>query len=215
MKQASFLSMAIAFLLLLCPPVRLGAQASLGFRAGINVATFGGGPIDTSYEYREGVNIGAYLDLSVSEKVGLQIGVGYGEKGADLTAETELGTLDWKNPIGYLEIPILLRVDLATGSRVSPQVMFGPTISLKTSCKWETEVSGSPLKLDCDGAGFDYRTMDFGAMGGLSVKVALSDGIALVGGSLYTIGLRSIGEGGDSVKNRAFSITLGLAFPLG
>ena len=57
--------------------------------------------------------------------------------------------------------------------------------------------------------------MDLGAMAGLGVKVALSGGIALVGESFYTLGLRSLGKGGDTAKNRTFSMSLGLAFPLG
>jgi hypothetical protein len=215
MKQVSVLSMAVGFLLCVCLPVLLGAQTTLGVRAGISLATFGGGPIGTSYEYREGLNIGAYLDLSLSERLGLQIGAGYAQKGADLTAETELGTLDWENPIGYLEIPILLRVEVAPGSRVSPQILFGPALSMTTSCEWKTEISGNPLRINCDDPGFEIRSVDFGAMGGVSLKVALSERIALVGDSFFAFGLRSVGEGGDSVKNRAFSLSLGLAFLLG
>jgi hypothetical protein len=129
--------------------------------------------------------------------------------------DTELGTLNWRNPIGYLEIPVLLRLDIAPGRRVSPQILVGPALSFKTSCEWRTEISGSPFKSSCDEPGFEIRTVDFGGMGGLSLKVALSEGIALVGDSFYAFGLRSIGEGGDSVKNRAFSFSLGLALLLG
>ena len=78
-----------------------------------------------------------------------------------------------------------------------------------------SKISGDPVRISCDDPGFEIRAVDFGAMGGLSLKVALSERIALVGGSFYAFGLRSIGEGGDSVKNRAFSVTLGLAFRLG
>ena len=217
MKQVSFLLIAVAFVLLVYPPVHLGAQTTAGFRAGLSVATFGGGPIDADYDYRGGVSLGAYLDLSMSERLGLQIGLGYAQKGADLTVETypELGTLNWRNPIGYLEIPILLRLDIAPGRRVSPQVLVGPALSLKTSCEWKADISGNPLRVDCDEPGFEIRTVDFGGMGGLSLKVELSERIALVGDTFYAFGLRSIGEGGDSVKNRAFSLTLGMALLFG
>jgi hypothetical protein len=215
MKQASFLSMAVVFLLLVCPPVRICGQTTVGLRAGLSVSTFGGGPLGASYEYREGASIAAYLDMSMSERVGLQIGFGYAGKGADLTAETELGTLVWRNPIGYLEIPVLLRLDMAPGKRVSPQILFGPAISIKTSCEWKTDILGSPARISCDESGFEIRTADFGAMGGLSLKVPLSERIALVGDAFYSFGLRSIGEGGDSVKNRAFLVSLGLALRLG
>jgi hypothetical protein len=214
-KQGSFLSMAFAFLLCVCFPALLNAQTALGFRAGLNLATFGGGPIEASYDYREGVSIGAYLDWSIAERVGLQVGLGYAEKGAELEAETALGNLDWQIPIGYMEVPILFWLEMTRGGRVSPRILLGPTVSFKTSCKWETEVSGSPLKVSCDDPGFEVRAVDFGAMGGLSLKIMLSGGIALVGGPFYTFGLRPVGEGEDSVKNRAFSVTLGLAFPLG
>ena len=214
MKQVSFLSVAVAFLLLVCPQVGLGAQTTVGLRAGLSIGTFGGGPIAASYDYSGGVSVGTYLDLSMSERLGLQIGFGYTEKGADLTADTELGTLNWRNPIGYLEIPVLLRLDMAPGRRVSPQILFGPAVSFKTSCEWKTEISGSPFRSSCDEPGFEVRTVDFGATGGLSLKVALSERIALVGGSFYVFGLRSIGKGGDSVKNRAFSVTVGLALRL-
>jgi hypothetical protein len=151
----------------------------------------------------------------MSERLGLHFGLGYTEKGADLTADTELGTLNWRNPIGYLEIPILLRLEIAPGRRVSPQILFGPAVSLKVSCVWKTEISGSPFRSSCDEPGFEVRTVDFGAMGGLSVEVPLAERIAFVGGSFYAFGLRSIGEGADSVKNRAFSVTVGLALRLG
>jgi hypothetical protein len=86
---------------------------------------------------------------------------------------------------------------------------------LKTSCEWKTEISGSPVRISCDDPGFEIQAVDFGVMGGLSLKVPLSERTSLVGDSFYALGLRSVGEGGDSVKNRAFSVSLGLAFLLG
>jgi hypothetical protein len=198
-------------------PSRIAAQTRLGVRAGLNLATFGGTDFG-GYNHRAAGKIGAFLDIPFSERVGLQLGVGYSGKGAETAYSGDGGETVWgkvKTRIGYLEVPALLRLRVVPVSLLSAHLFLGPTLSFKVSCEVKVTDPYWGGTFGCDDSNLDVRAMDLGATGGFGVEVGLYEAFTLVGESSYTHGLRTVGESGDGVKNRSFSLSLGVAFPIG
>ncbi len=212
MKRVFVFLAVIALSYSVFAPLKTNAQTTVGFRAGLNLATFGGTD-PRVYGHHTAVNVGAFLDLPLSERVGLRLGAGYSGKGAERTYGDVTGEVETR--IGYLEIPALLRLRVSPGSSVSAHLLLGPALSFKVSCEVETDAPIWGGTSECGDAGLDVRETDLGATGGIGVEIELSEGLTLVGESLYTLGLRTVGESGDGVKNRAFSLTLGVAYPIG
>ena len=213
MKRVLGLSVVIALSANLFAPLKIDAQTTVGFRAGFNLATFSGTNWG-EYDHRSTANVGAFLNLPLSERAGVQLGVAYSGKGSEITP---LGRTEetWIR-IGYLEIPALLRLQIMTRSRVSAHLLLGPTFSFKVSCEIETH---DPwwwhTTTDCEDRGPGVRAFDLGATGGIGIEFELSERLSLVSYSFYSIGLRTVGDSGDGVKNRMFSLSLGLAIPIG
>jgi len=212
---------AVSFSLL--APQRINAQAAVGVRAGLNLATFGGSDLSpqghhTRYNRHGAVNVGAFLGFPLSGRFELQIGAGYSGKGAEVAfsldgGETVSGTGETR--IGYLEIPALMKFRLTPGRRVSTHLLAGPSVSFRVSCESVTDAPIWGGQQKCADAGLDVRETDFGVTGGVGAEFELPNGLILVGESLYSVGLRTVGESGDGVKNRAFSLSLGVAYPIG
>lgn len=213
MKRVLGFSVVIALSANLFAPLNIDAQTTLGFRAGFNLATFSGTDWG-EYDHRTAVNVGAFLDLPLSERAGVQLGVAYSGKGSEITPLE--GTVETRIRIGYLEIPALLRLQIMTRSRVSAHLLLGPSFSFKVSCEIEThDPWWGYSTMDCEDRGLGVRAFDLGAMGGIGIEFEFSERLSLVSDSFYSIGLRTVGDSGDGVKNRMFSLSLGLATPIG
>lgn len=199
-------------------PPEIAAQTLLGVRAGVNLANFSGNHL-AEFEDRKALNVGAFLDLPLSGRFGLRFGIGYLGKGAEAafsggTGESAYaGRIDYR--YGYVDVPLMLRFSVIQGRSASAHLLLGPALSFNTSC--ELDMSGPDLNgtVDCDGSGLDVRTLDLGARAGIGIDARVFDGLWVVGESHYSRGLRTVDTSGEGVKNRGFSLTLGLAIPIG
>lgn len=119
--------------------------------------------------------------------------------------------------LDYLEIPMLLIVGLPTDGSVSPHVSVGPAVAFETGCSIEASSMGVTASVDCGAGEIATKSMDFGVMGGVGVDIAASPSMALTFDVAYTLGLTGLDDSADpeDLKNRAWSFTAGIAFPLG
>ena len=109
----SLVRTALAIVLLAMIPGAVSAQAELGVRAGLNVASLNSTG-NEEVSSRTTVNVGAFLTIPVSSVFGIQIVAGFSEKGADRGAGGASATVD----IGYLQIPVLAKISLPTPGKV-------------------------------------------------------------------------------------------------
>lgn len=217
--SAVIATMMFAPLVLLAPAVTATAQSRpirLGVLGGVNLAK-----LSTSFDgifepdQRVGAVVGAQLFVPLSPALGLEIDGQYSMKGAKIAISgvSATGQLD------YLELPVLLRLDIASNaeSRVVPFVVVGPSVAMRTGCSLKGGAFGLSVSLGCarleSALTTKFKTFDFsGVVGGGLDFTAGTNRISL--GARYTYGLIDIGNVG-SVRNRAISLMAGYSIPLG
>ena len=135
-------------------------------------------------------------------------------KGA--TFEDPIPDDNLKLKVDYIEVPLMLRFGLSSGTGFMPYVMAGPSVGFEIGC--ELEEDDSDISEDCDEAGvglFERAKTDFGLTGGLGFELPAGPGNVLLEGR-YTLGLTDINKEGEAKqRNRMFGVFVGYAVPLG
>jgi hypothetical protein len=194
-------------------PTASAQGIKLGVKGGVNIADVGGSDVSVlgTTETKAGLIAGAFAEFMIGNMFAIQPEVLYSQKG---TKVTEQG-VEGKFKLDYVEVPLLLKVNIPIeGSKVHPHVYAGPAVALKASCKIEASGGGASASVDCEDAGAEITSTDFGVAfgGGVSVDV----GGAEVGIDVrYTLGLRTVDDfdDPDDIKNKVISImgTVGFA----
>lgn len=177
----------------------LGAQVRLGLLAGgvsanITTATADQVPNKSS---RTGFMAGVSGTASIGKRLSFGPEVTYVQKG--VKAQDNSHTVNEDIKVSYLEVPLLLRANLATGS-IRPYLIGGPAFAIKAGCKLRLYGAGTDTTRDCKDVNADVESSDFGVMvgGGIGFgRFALS--------VRYDMGMKNINKksvGNDEVKNR-------------
>lgn len=195
----SFALLAVLTLGLLLAP-RAEAQVDFGIRAGINVSNFSG-DIDGT-DAKIGLLAGPYVNYAFSPTLSVQPELLFSQKGA---REEAFGDTFSYN-VTYLDIPVLIKYSVPTGSNLRPSVYAGPQLSILLSESYsdgdisveEDFFSGTDfgLAVGADiGAQFAGRTQEFGV------------------GLRYTLGLsNAVDSDLGTIKNNVFSVTAYFTF---
>ncbi len=192
MKNLCKILMIGAFAAVLVLPQTAAAGVKFGIKGGANIANVNGNWDEALGDWKSTVGFcgGIFLELNFGRVLTIQPEVLYTMKGAD--------TGDGKLKFDYLEIPVLLKLRIPTGS-LHPFVFAGPAF-------------GFNLKAVLDGIEVsDMPTADYGAVLGGGLQLGRSIHID----ARYTIGLQKLAipdlETID-LKNGVLSATIGLAF---
>jgi hypothetical protein len=192
MKKLGMILVIGVFAGALVLPQPAAADVRLGLKAGANVANVNGDFADSLANWKSTVGFcgGIFIELNFGQVLTIQPEVLYTVKGAD--------TGEGKLKFDYLEIPILLKIRIPTGS-IHPFVFAGPAFGFKLKALLEgIEIEDMPKS--------DYSAV-FG--GGLQL------GHSIHIDARYTMGLQKLAvpdlETID-LKNGVLSATLGLAF---
>ena len=213
----SFVRTALAIVLLAMIPGAVSAQAEVGIRGGVNFATLDSNDPGDDVSSRTALNVGAFVTIPVSSVFGIEIGVGFSEKGAE-NDEVGLSATD----IGYLQIPVLAKISIPTPGSVGVYFRGGPTIGIRTNCEVSVVEAGASETIDCDTtsgpSGSEVKSVDIGVLVGAGLDFSVAPKTSLLIELQYDLGLSNIvdsGFDGVELKNRAFSILAGLSFKLG
>lgn len=201
-------SLLLSSALLLAAAIPVQGQVWGGPRVGVSISNLGGDDAPDA-DSRTGMVVGWSFSVDGGPRWGFQPEFHYWEKGADarlLGFERELD-------VSYLDIPLLLRLDLSPGSRVSPHVLVGPTVGINLTCELRTLAGPITGTRDCDDSeGFSVKTLDLGVGAGFGVSMDMGTW-KLLADARYGLGLSDIFEDVD-MRNRGFGITAGASFPL-
>jgi hypothetical protein len=181
-----------AFAAVLVFPQSAAAGVKFGIKGGANIANVNGNFSDSLSDWKNTVGFcgGIFLELNFGRVLTVQPEVLYTMKGAD----TGTGKLSFD----YLEIPVLLKVRIPTGS-IHPFVFAGPAFGFVLKSVWEG------IKIE------DMPKADYSAILGAGLQL---------GGSIhidvrYTMGIQKLAIPDlktIDLKNGVLSATLGLAF---
>ena len=195
-------------------------HTGIGIKGGLNISDFYGkgveqlaGDVGPSANYIAGL----FVSFPIKRRFAIQPELYYSVKGAQRPGElidsvndvSYQGTL--KTRISYMEIPVLLKVDLSTETRVLPNFYVGPVISFMQSAKVVLK-GDRQLEVSIDE---NVTDIDAGLVLGGGADIPFGTGYLTTEARL-TLGLRSIDASPRNLTahNYVFSFMLGFRFPL-
>lgn len=190
-----------------------GQPLEVGFTTGLTVSTFRGDVDDPAY--RTGFTGGLTLGYPVGDRLEISTGLSWVQKGAEGTVSGFEEPLDASLRLEYLEIPLMVRGSLPTGTTVRPTLLVGGTVAFETACESESPPTSSFLSvIDCHSQGRREQT-DWSLLLGAGAAATL--GPASVELELrYHHGLVNLRGRGSSfeVENRTVAIVAGIRVPV-
>lgn len=190
--------LALAFAVFVVMPAIASAQTpmSIGVKGGVNIAklNFEDSADEDDLKSLTGAVGGLFLSKQINDTWGWSLEGLFSQKGA----KQELGSDDVKFKLTYIDVPLLLSAGPASSGNTRFNVFTGPQVSF--NIKAEEEFDGDTVDRD-----EDVKSTDFGWVLG----VGMSSG-RFTADARYTLGLSNIADEGDSVKNRVFSVMIGV-----
>ena len=177
----------------------LMAQFHIGVKGGTNITKVDGQSFKDKFEY--GYHIGAFAEIGLGEKLGLQPEVLFNQYSTTLDSnynhiyENILTSGQRNVKLNYLSIPILLNYKLI-GNFLSLQA--GPQFSILMKQDKNLLQNGADA----------FKKGDFSMLGGVQLKLSA---VRITG--RYAIGLNNISDidNKDQWKSQGFQVSLGLA----
>jgi hypothetical protein len=173
----------------------------IGVLVGPSISSFRGNGSD-AFNSQTGFVAGGFVEIGFSGgMIGLRPELLYVQKGA--TTNTTPST---KFKIEYIEVPVLLTVDVPLGGILGLELYGGPQISFLSTCK--ADVQNGASGVPCVTEGLPLKSTDWGLIfgGELAIKMFLV-------GVRYDMGLTQIVDNPNiNLKNQALMITAGVLF---
>lgn len=179
------------------------ALTSVSFAQGFHLGVKGGANIfkvdgkSFSEEYKFGYNLGAFAEININEKWGIQPELLWSQTnyrtGTEFSSLYPEGSKDVEGKLNYISIPLLL--SFKPVKLLSLQV--GPQFGIKTS--EDKDLFGETKEA--------FKSGDFSMLGGAQLNLG-----ALRVGGRYVVGLANINDidNKDKWKNQGFQLYLGL-----
>ncbi|MGN6420469.1 MAG: porin family protein [Pseudobacter sp.] len=170
------------------------AQTKIGLKGGLNVADWGGDDAD-NVDAKIGFHVGGFANFKVGNKFSVQPELTFSTQGGKVDAPGD----DAKIRFNYINIPVMLKYEIAPGlnAQVGPQ--FGFAVTRKTK-QGDVTVDRND----------DFKGFDLGVGLGASYEFPSSPfGID----ARYVFGLSRLDDNGDAkIFNRVFQ--LGVTYAL-
>jgi opacity protein-like surface antigen len=184
-----------------------------GIKGGLNVSNFSGDTDGVDLKSRLGLNIGAFVEVKLSDKFSIQPEVLYSQQGAKLVITgnfndgyniTSYKAADKEN-LAYINVPVMFKYYAIEKFSIE----FGPQIGFLVSEKAKIKAEGITIE---ESDTEYYKKGDFGLNFGAGYDFTES----IFVGARYNLGLTNIGTtapGNDGKNhNGVFSLSLGYKF---
>lgn len=185
-------------------------KAVFGIKGGLNVANqIYSGDASPSPTSLIGVNIGAFVDFKIADKLYFQPEVLYSTQGSKFNLTVPNNGIYYATEnafkLSYINIPVMFKYYAAEKFSLEA----GPQIGFLVDSKLQVNVLGQSVLQEADDV---FETLDFGFNLGAGYDITKK----FSAGFRYNIGFANIAktESGDNskIKNNVFSITLGYKF---
>lgn len=184
------------------------AQTAFGLRAGANLANVGGDEADDA-KMKIGYHIGAYANIGLTDMFAIEPGLLLSTKGAKVDFSEDGYEVESKSTMTYLDIPVLARVNIASGFNA----FIGPQFSFLLGNKDKMEITEGGVTVSAEESSTEgMNKLDLGLAFGVGYQ--LESGLNFNLG--YDLGLSNINdfEGSEDYKvhNRVIKISVGFNF---
>jgi len=221
MKTAVRETLVLSAVILLVGSQIFASQWEWGLKAGI-VRSEAGFSRDLPYTYVESLNAfsaGSFLSFFfIKDQFGVQPEINYSVKGFDILEEDLGQEISSKYKISYIEIPVLIAYRFPLKGRLKPGLVFGPYVGFAHKVREVQAAFGNTEKRDLDD---NLKKTDVGLVFGGNVRYRIGS-IGIILSARYSLGFVNISKNimevaydfyeNDTIKNRAFTISLGVAF---
>lgn len=187
---------------------------SYGVKAGMNISNFFSDDSSDEFDSKAGINIGAFLEIPISEKFSVQPELIYSAQGSQQTVYTtttdmvdgmEVTTTNFrifKYNFNYLNIPVLAKYYVTDGL----SLLAGPQLGVLLSAK--DKESDNDGELDIDISSFT-ESIDFS----IDFGVGYEFGDHFLIDARYNMGLTNVVDSNDgTLKNGVFQFSVGYKF---
>jgi len=99
-------------------------------RIGFNLATFIGEDVTPDVNYREGMCFGWCLEYPFNPRMVARAELLYTQKGSEVDFAEGFVVDQMVFRVDYLELPVLLRLNLTTGKPTTPFILLGPAFAV-------------------------------------------------------------------------------------
>ena len=182
-------------------------EVKFGTKVGLNLSNFTG-DLDDS-DSKIGFNIGAFAEISLSDKFIFQPELLFSSQGAKFEESDNNFSFEETLKFNYLNMPLMIK--FAASDKFALE--FGPQLGflLSAKSKFEQTFDGETFSEEVD-IKDSVKSIDFGLNFGASFDVAEN----IMIGARYNLGLSDITDGEDSedfkVQNAVFSFSVGYRF---
>lgn len=180
-------------------------RAAYGLVAGLNFANLGGADAQDS-RTRTAFVAGAYAAWPMANGFSFQPSLLYSMEGAKTSGDVDLTV-----KLNYIRLPAMLRYTWPVAGTTRPFVALGPSFGYQLTCDVSGSNNGVSATASCDAfAQGDSQRKKFDVSGRVEAGLdfAMSGRKFTIGGA-YSYGFTDVVKGG-SVKNRVFSVLLGI-----
>jgi len=171
-----------------------------GVKGGLNLANFVGSDVDDA-DLRTGIYLGGFLNTPLNDHLSFQPELIFSMQGAKF--EDELSDIDETFKLSYLNVPLLLKLQLGSADKV--HLFAGPQLGFVLKSEIEQEQGDMSGALDIKD---ETNGVDFSLNFGLSFVV--SDNMSL--DVRYNRGLSKIVEDGGKAYNSVIQLGASYSF---
>ena len=208
--------LTLTVLAVLCAASLVPAAGKLtfGVKAGMISANMLTADNEVQWTAKWGIMGGAFACFALSDMFAVQTEVLYSPKGARYTLTDGTTTLTATVVAPYIDIPLLLKFFLPTGSSegVRPVVFAGPYIAFKAGAgKFKTDIAYSGQHDVSEDTLTNLKGTDFGFVLGVGAEFPLNT-MKITIDVRWGKSLSTISTEGDNTKNKVWTFLLGFSF---
>jgi hypothetical protein len=172
--------------------VPASGQTSAGLKAGPAQARFSGSVLERS-DWMHGWGVAAFATVRMVDELSFQAELLYIRKGGRVVMTWRDAPVSGTVHIDYVELPLMLRVDLPRNRRLSAHGALGPSAALRVACGF-APADAAATSPGCTAAnGTAVRRFDFNLVGLAGVDMKLSRA-TIVLEARYHVGLGTIDD---------------------